>query len=52
MTASFDKFIARWTASAAAERANKDAFLSELCDVLGVDRPTPSTGDDARDLYV
>ena len=34
-----DGFIARWSASAAAERANKDLFLTELCDVLGVDRP-------------
>ena len=45
-------FIARWSASAAAERANKDLFLSELCDVLGVKRPEPATGDAARDQYV
>ena len=47
-----DGFIARWSASAAAERANKDLFLTELCDVLGVDRPEPSTGEDERDQYV
>jgi len=29
-------FMARWSASATAERANKDMFLTELCDVLGV----------------
>lgn len=45
-------FVAKWSASAAAERANKDAFLIELCDVLGVPRPEPATGDPERDLYV
>jgi hypothetical protein len=45
-------FIARWSASAAAERANKDLFLTELCDVLGVERPQPATGDADRDSYV
>ena len=32
-------FIARWKASGAAERANYQLYLSELCDVLGVPRP-------------
>ena len=45
-------FIAKWTASGAAERANKDAFLLELCDLLGIPRPDPATGDPDRDLYV
>ena len=31
-----ERFIARWSASGAAERANKDSFLKELCRVLGV----------------
>lgn len=47
-----DAFIAKWEASGAAERANKDAFLIELCDVLGVDRPAPTTGDGDKDAYV
>lgn len=47
-----DAFVARWAASEGAERANKDSFLAELCDVLGVARPEPKTGDAARDLYV
>lgn len=38
--------------SGAAERANKDAFLLDLCDVLDVARPDPATGDPERDLYV
>ncbi|MGI8727921.1 MAG: class I SAM-dependent DNA methyltransferase [Solirubrobacterales bacterium] len=48
----FDQFIARWTDSSGAERANKDAFLSELCQVLEVDSPHPTTGDPDRDTYV
>ncbi|MDD5310053.1 MAG: class I SAM-dependent DNA methyltransferase [Deltaproteobacteria bacterium] len=52
MPGTFDAFITRWSASAAAERANKDSFLNELCEVLGVPKPEPSTGDPARDEYV
>ncbi len=47
-----ESFIARWTASGQAERANKDSFLNELADALGVERPHPKTGDPERDLYV
>jgi len=35
-------FITRWSSSGAAERANYQMFLSELCDILGVPRPAPS----------
>lgn len=45
-------FIERWSSSGAAERANKDQYLAELCDALGVPRPDPTTGDPARDRYV
>lgn len=45
-------FVQKWTTSGAAERANKDAFLLELCDVLGVERPNPTTGDNDKDTYV
>lgn len=45
-------FIARWKESAAAERANYQLFLSELCDVLGVPRPEPTQADDERNAYV
>lgn len=45
-------FIAKWRSSAAAERANKDLFLSDLCRVLGVPGPRPATGDPKRDLFV
>lgn len=40
-----DDFIARWSASAGAERANFQGFAYELCDLLGVDRPIPSVND-------
>jgi hypothetical protein len=46
-------FIARWKDSGAAERANYQLFLSELCDALEVERPSPSMGgDDERNAYV
>src|SRR5438046_2527395 len=45
----FSEFIARWKDSGAAERANKDSFLNDLCDSLQVERPNPTTGDIDRD---
>jgi hypothetical protein len=45
-----DALIDRWSVSGDAERTSKDSFLNELCDVLGVERPHPKTGDPARDL--
>ncbi|MDT5121251.1 MAG: hypothetical protein QOC96_733 [Acidobacteriota bacterium] len=46
------EFIARWKESGAAERANYQLFLSELCDVLGVVRPQPAQADDKQNAYV
>ncbi len=46
------EFVAKWAESGAAERANKDPFLLDLCDTLGVEKPRPATGDPDRDLYV
>ena len=46
------QFVARWRDSQAAERANYVSFLNELCDVIGVARPNPTTKDGARDDYV
>lgn len=45
-------FIARWGASAGAERANYQIFLAELCDLLGVPRPDPSVAEEAANRYV
>jgi hypothetical protein len=36
-------FIARWVAASASERANSQPFLCELCDILGVARPDPTS---------
>jgi len=47
-----NELISRWADSGDAERANKDSFLNELCDVLVVERPHPKTGDAGRDGYV
>ena len=41
------RFITRWRASGAAERANYQLFLAELCDVLQVPRPVPALPDEA-----
>ncbi len=46
------RFIERWGRSAAAERANCQIFLTELCDLLGVARPDPAVNDPERDRYV
>ncbi len=51
MAITFTVLIEKWSASAAAERANKDAFLIDVCDALGVPRPNPSTGDPDQDTY-
>lgn len=49
---SVESFIAKWSASGAAERANKDSFLNELCDVLAVSRPNPTQGNVEKNTYV
>ena len=46
------KFIERWAKSEAAEQKNKDLFLTELCDVLGVDHPDAAGTVGARDDFV
>ncbi len=45
-------FIERWQQSAAAERANYQLFLSELCDFLEVPRPDPTRAEDHLNTYV
>jgi hypothetical protein len=45
-------FIQRWETSGAAERANYQLFLSELCDLLEVTRPEPTRPDDRDNAYV
>ena len=45
-------FIYRWESSGAAERANYQMFLSELCEILEVPRPDPTSPDPEKNLYV
>ena len=47
-----DAFIHRWAESGAAERANYQLFLSELCALLEVPPPEPTRPDDADNAYV
>ncbi|SDX36884.1 class I SAM-dependent DNA methyltransferase [Hymenobacter psychrophilus] len=48
----YPEFEARWQHSGGAERANYGLFLQDLCDLLGVPRPDPTTDDPAHDHYV
>jgi hypothetical protein len=52
VTALIDTFITRWENSGAAERANYALFLTELCDLLQVPRPEPTSADAAKNTYV
>ncbi|RKX37600.1 MAG: class I SAM-dependent DNA methyltransferase, partial [Verrucomicrobia bacterium] len=45
-------FIERWENSGAAERANCQSFLSELCTLLDVPPPEPTTPDTNLNAYV
>jgi hypothetical protein len=45
-------FIARWTDTERAERANKDLFLTELCDLLALPHPDPAGPESAENAYV
>ena len=47
-----ESFITRWENSGAAERANYQMFLSELCDIIEVPRPDPTSPDPAKNLHV
>jgi len=45
-------FIERWQQSGAAERANYAIFLCELCSLLDLPHPDPSSPDNSRNTYV
>lgn len=47
-----DAFIAHWSQSSGAERANFQSFANALCDLLGVPEPEPAKGDASLDSYV
>lgn len=46
------QFIDRWRASGAAERANYQLFLSELCDIIKVEHPHPASENPQENAYV
>ena len=46
------QFIERWKASGASERANYQLFLSELCDVVEIQRPEPARAEEEHNHYV
>ena len=50
--ADLDAFLDAAAKSGGGERANAQTFLNGLADVLGVERPNLSTGDDRADAYV
>lgn len=45
-------FIDRWHGSGAAERANYQIFLAELCDVIGVAHPRPASDNPHENAYI
>jgi hypothetical protein len=52
MTETIQAFVDKWSRSGGSERANKDSFLNDLCQALGLPQPDPATGDNDRDRYV
>ena len=46
-----EDFIDRWSKSSGAERANFPGFAIGLCELLGVDQPTPSVEDASQNPY-
>ncbi|RIV27378.1 class I SAM-dependent DNA methyltransferase [Fibrisoma montanum] len=48
----YPEFEARWKPAGGAERANYSLFLQDLCDLIGVPRPDPTTDNPAQDAYV
>ena len=47
-----EEFIARWQHADGGERANYQLFLTELCALLGLDRPDPASVDTEENAYV
>jgi len=45
-------FIDRWKTSGAAERANYQLFLAELCDIIGAEHPQPASENPHENAYV
>jgi hypothetical protein len=48
----YSDFEDRWKRAGGAERANYGLFLQDLCDLIGVAHPDPTTDNPAQDAYV
>jgi len=44
-------FISRWQAADGKEIANTQPFITELCDLLGVERPRPASRNPTENSY-
>ncbi len=51
MSDAIEDFITRWKNSGGSERANFQSFATELCDLLGVQRPSPATEASLANSY-
>lgn len=49
---SVENFIKRWESAEASERSNYGMFVTELCDLLELPHPDPSTADNNKNSYV
>lgn len=47
-----DEFIEKWKLSGGNERANTQLFITDLCVILGVEAPRPTTSDTSHNDYV
>jgi len=47
-----DDFIQRWENASGTERSNYQLFLTELCDLLKLSKPEPSSDDTRDNAYV
>lgn len=52
LSVNFSDFESRWKTAGGAERANYGLFLQDLCALLGVAPPDPTTDNPAQDAYV
>lgn len=50
-TSSVENFIQRWKVSGASERADYQLFLTELCELLGVEKPKPTSANVKEAAY-
>src|SRR5690606_18908618 len=45
-------FIERWKEKGGTEKANYQLFLTELCELLGLDKPDPASETNSENAYV